>query len=260
MRLNRYLAACGLGSRRAMDALIASGRVRVNGRPLEGLGQPVDPVRDLVTLDGKALTLPDENLIFAFNKPLGVLTTMRDPEGRATVADYLGELPLRVFPVGRLDMDSAGLLLCTNDGKLAHRIAHPRYGVEKEYRVLVDGDLTSERRHMLEHGIELEEGITSPARVLPAPPRSGAIDGRGLPPRFGAVEGGGLGVFHIVLHEGWKRQVRRMCAAAGIPVLELTRVRCGPILLGDLAPGCLRRLNARECASLRAEVGLSPSP
>ncbi|MDR2734225.1 MAG: rRNA pseudouridine synthase [Spirochaetota bacterium] len=227
MRLNRYLASCGLGSRRAMDTLIASGRVRVNDLPLEGPGQPVDPARDRVTLDGRALTLPTEKIVLAFNKPVGVLTTMYDPEGRPTVADYVCAFPFRVFPVGRLDMDSAGLLLFTNDGKLAHRLAHPRYGVEKEYRVLAEGRLTPDKIRALEEGIELEEGITSPARVY-------IPDARVSPQEC---------VFHIVLHEGWKREVRRMCAAVGLDVLELTRLRYGAVQLGDLAPGTFRRLD-----------------
>jgi len=235
MRLNRYLASCGLGSRRAMDTLIASGRVRVNGLPLEGPGQPVDPARDIVTLDGRALSLPAEKIVLAFHKPVGVLTTMDDPEGRPTVADYLSGFPFRVFPVGRLDMDSAGLLLFTNDGKLAHRLAHPRYGVEKEYRVLVAGRLTPDRIRALEQGVELDEGVTSPARVLPQ---------------------AGQNILHIILHEGWKREVRRMCAAVGLEVLELTRLRYGSVRLEDLAPGAFRRLNDREYADLASRLGL----
>jgi 23S rRNA pseudouridine2605 synthase len=251
MRINRYLASCGLGSRRAMDTLIASGRVLINGRPLEGPGQPVHPGRDLVTLDGRPLELACENFIYVFNKPVGVLTTMHDPQGRPTVAEYLDGLPGRVFPVGRLDMDSAGLLLFTNDGKLAHRLAHPRYGVEKEYRVLAEGLLTSERIAALEGGIELEEGITSPARVC--------FPARVLRPDTQLSQSAlqtGRCVFHLILHEGWKRQVRRMCAAVGLPVLELVRVRYGDLYLDDLQPGVLRRLDAKEYARLCAHVGL----
>ena len=228
-----------------MDALIASGRVRVNGLPLEGPGQPVHPGRDVVTLDGRPLEIHLENFIYVFNKPVGVLTTMRDPQGRPTVAEYLDSLPGRVFPVGRLDMDSAGLLLFTNDGKLAHRLAHPRYGVEKEYRVLAEGRLTPERIAALEEGIELEEGVTSPARVCDT-----------LRPLPQLAYAQGRCVFHLILHEGWKRQVRRMCAAVGLPVLELVRVRYDSIYLDDLAPGALRRLDAGEYARLRTQVGL----
>jgi len=243
MRLNRYLASCGLGSRRAMDTLIASGRVRINGLPLGGPGQPVDPARDTVTLDGRALSLPTEKIVLAFHKPVGVLTTMDDPEGRPTVADYVRGFPFRVFPVGRLDMDSAGLLLFTNDGKLAHRLAHPRYGVEKEYRVIAAGRLDAGAVRALEEGVELEEGVTSPARVhIP--------DTRGFALRRGEC------VLHIVLHEGWKREVRRMCAAVGLEVLSLTRLRYGSVPLGDLAPGSFRRLDAREYADLARRIGL----
>jgi 23S rRNA pseudouridine2605 synthase len=249
MRLNRYLASCGLGSRRAMDALIASGRVLINGRPLEGPGQPVDPARDRVTLDGAEISLPDQAAIWVFNKPAGVVTTMHDPEGRRSIAEYAACLPVRVFPVGRLDMDSAGLLLLTNDGKLAHRLAHPRHGVEKEYRVLASGRLSPEKIYALENGIELEEGITSPARVIPesAPPQSRTID-----------DGMVRSMFRIILHEGWKREVRRMCAAVELHVLELTRVRYDFLHLGDLAPGSLRRLDDEAYARLRTRLGLPP--
>ncbi len=241
MRINRFLAACGLGSRRKMDELIASGRVRINGQPLDGPGQPVMPGRDVVTLDGKVLGLQDEQGVWLLHKPVGFLTTMADPQGRPTVAEFVAGLPVRVFPVGRLDMDTSGLLLFTNDGKLAHRLAHPKHGVEKEYRVIVRGRLGLEAKAALEEGVLLEEGMTSPARVLL---RDAVPGGSGLH--------SGEDVFHLVIHEGWKRQVRRMCDAVGLPVIQLARVRYDFLRLDGLAPGGLRKLAADEVARLQA--------
>ncbi|HPH02917.1 MAG TPA: pseudouridine synthase [Spirochaetota bacterium] len=241
MRINRFLAACGLGSRRKMDELIASGRIRINGNPLDGPGQPVMPGRDVVTLDGSVLALPDEQGVWMLHKPVGFLTTMSDPQGRPTVAEFVDCLPVRVFPVGRLDMDTSGLLLFTNDGKLAHRLAHPKHGVEKEYRVIVRGRLTHEAKAALEEGVLLEEGVTSPARVLE---RAAVFPEKNLQ--------NGEDVFHLIIHEGWKRQVRRMCDAVGLPVIQLARVRYDFLRLDGLAPGGLRRLPADEVARLQA--------
>ncbi len=241
MRINRFLAACGLGSRRKMDELIASGRIWINGNPLDGPGQPVMSGRDVVTLDGSVLALPDEQGVWMLHKPVGFLTTMSDLQGRPTVAEFVDCLPVRVFPVGRLDMDTSGLLLFTNDGKLAHRLAHPKHGVEKEYRVIVRGRLTAKAKEALEDGIVLEEGRTSPAKVLER--NAVPVVQRLLP---------GEDVFHLIIHEGWKRQVRRMCDAVGLPVIQLARVRYDFLRLDGLAPGGLRRLPADEVARLQA--------
>lgn len=243
MRINRFLAACGLGSRRKMDELIGSGRVRINGRPLDGPGQPVMPGRDLVTLDGLALALPTEGGVWMLHKPVGFLTTMSDPQGRPTVAGFVSSLPVRVFPIGRLDLDTSGLLLFTNDGKLAHRLAHPGYEIEKEYRVRIQGYLSPLEKERLETGVLLEEGLTSPARVLLA---TDPAEKAGLP--------AGESVFHLIIHEGWKRQVRRMCAAVGFSVLELARVRYDFLRLDGLGPGELRKLSADEVQRLQQAV------
>jgi 23S rRNA pseudouridine2605 synthase len=222
-----------------MDELITSGRVMFNGCPLEGPGQPVVPGKDRVTIDGEEVRLPDEQGVWVLHKLVGVLTTMSDPQGRITVADDVAHLPVRVFPVGRLDMDTSGLLLFTNDGKLAHRLSHPKHGVEKEYRVIVSGRLTQGTRLALEKGIMLEEGITSPARVLP----------REEIPQIHSLQDG-EDVFHLIIHEGWKRQVRRMCETVGLPVVHLCRVRYGSLVLGNLPAGSLRKLTAHEIARL----------
>lgn len=222
-----------------MDELISSGRVMFNGRPLAGPGQPVVPGKDRVTIDGEEVRLPDEQGVWVLHKLVGVLTTMSDPQGRITVADDVAHLPVRVFPVGRLDMDTSGLLLFTNDGKLAHRLSHPKHGVEKEYRVIVSGRLTQGTRLALEKGIMLEEGITSPARVLP----------REEIPQIQSLQDG-EDVFHLIIHEGWKRQVRRMCETVGLPVVHLCRVRYGSLVLGNLPAGSLRKLTAHEIARL----------
>lgn len=233
MRINRYLASCGLGARRKMDQLVTSGRVAVNGHTIREPGVPVRPGRDRVEVDGRPVEPAAELAMFLLHKPSGVLTTMDDPRGRPTVAGLVAGLPFRLFPVGRLDQDTEGLLLLTNDGKLCHRLSHPRYGVEKEYLVYVDGAPTPQQLQTLEQGVRLEEGITSPARVL-APPPEGAV------PHF-----------RLVLHEGWKRQVRRMCAAVGLQVVRLIRVRYAFLTLEGVARGKLRRLQDEEWRALR---------
>lgn len=233
MRINKYLAACGLGSRRSMDELVSAGRVAVNGVCVDTPGVQIDPARDTVTVDGKSVRQENSTRIYLFNKPTGYLTTMSDPRGRPTVAEFVQDLPQRVYPVGRLDLDTSGLLLFTNDGELAHRLAHPSFGVEKEYRVKVRGRLSSRQIRQLEQGVVLEEGTTSPARVVFSEP------------------GERTSRFHLVLHEGWKRQVRRMCSAVGLPVLSLERVRYAFLSLEGVAPGRIRPLTAAEYRRLQ---------
>lgn len=232
MRINKFLAGCGLGSRRKMDQLVAAGRVSVNGQQVQTAGLQIDPQRDDVLVDGKPVNYQSQKQVYLLNKPVGYLTTMSDPQGRKTVADFVGEVPFRLFPVGRLDMDTSGLLLFTNDGGLAHRLAHPSFGVEKEYRVKVRGRLTSDKIHRLESGVLLEEGRTSPAEVCRT--------------EFT----GNFSVFHLVLHEGWKRQVRRMCDAVGLPVIALQRVRYAFLSLDGVDSGQLRLLSDDEYATL----------
>jgi pseudouridine synthase len=233
-RLQKYLASCGIASRRAAEQLISAGRVSVNGQVVAELGTRVEPSVDRVEVDGRPVAPPPAKVYLAVNKPPGIVTTTSDPRGRPTVLDLVPRLG-RLFPAGRLDADSEGLLLLTNDGELANRVMHPRYGCEKEYRALVRGTPSAQALEQLRSGIELAEGRTAPARV--------AVDG--------PAEGGSYWL-RVMLREGRKRQVRRMLAAVGLPVERLQRVRIGPLELGSLPPGRSRPLGRSEVAALRA--------
>ena len=242
MRLNRYLAACGLCARRKCETLIREGRVAVNGVNVTELGTTVDPRRDKVVVDGKSVSPPSDTTYVLLNKPEGYLTTASDPRGRPTVMDLFPSGGGRLFPVGRLDSDTRGLLLMTDDGKLAFRLAHPRYGVDKKYVAVVEGRPSASDLDALRAGLELEDGPTLPAKVKllsPGCPRS---------------------LVEIVIHEGRKRQVRRMMEAVGHPVVELTRTGIAFLELGDMKPGAGRELKAEEVQRLRREVGLNPFP
>lgn len=229
MRLNAYLARAGVASRRGADELIRAGRVRVNGEPA-GLATFVEP-HDRVELDGEAVA-PEPLAYVLLHKPAGVVTTVRDTHARPTVVDLVGH-PSRVVPVGRLDADTTGALLLTNDGPLAHRLAHPRYAVDKVYEAEVEGDPTDETIGRLATGVELDDGHrTAPGRV------------RRLGP----------GRLELVLHEGRKHQVKRMCEAVGHPVRRLHRPRYAGLTLDGLAPGEWRELTPEEVARLRAEA------
>ena len=231
-RLQKYLARCGVASRRASEQLITSGRVRVNGERVVELGTSVDPERDRVEVDGRAVRPPDRLSYVALNKPIGVVSTASDPRGRRTVLDLVpGDA--RLFPVGRLDYDSEGLIVLTDDGDLAMRLTHPRHGAEKEYRALLRGDVTDEVLARLSAGIELDGKPTAPAT-------------------FERLETHPDGVWvRVVLHEGRNRQIRRMVEAVGLEVVRLVRVRVGSLRLGSLPPGAWRRLSAAEVAALR---------
>jgi 23S rRNA pseudouridine2605 synthase len=225
VRLNAWLARAGVASRRGADELIKAGRVTVNGEP--GRLNTFVESRDTVELDGRPLRRQQLAYVL-LHKPQGVVTTARDPQGRPTVVGLVGH-PLRIVPVGRLDVDTTGALLLTNDGELAHRLAHPRYEVDKVYVAEVEGDPSPETLAALESGIELDDGRTATARA------------RRLGP--GRVE--------LVLHEGRKHQVKRMLAAVGHSVRRLHRIRYGPLTLEGLAPGDWRELDAAELAKLR---------
>ncbi len=229
-RLQKALARAGLGSRRACEELIRDGRITVNGRVAE-LGARVIPERDLVELDGARIPLDPALRYFALHKPHGVVTTARDPQGRPDVSAYYppGE---RVFPVGRLDRESEGLLLLTNDGELANRLTHPRYQVEKEYLAEVEGTPTQRAISKLVHGVPLEDGE---ARARSARPVAGSRERSAV---------------RIVMTEGRKREVRRMLEAVGLPVRRLVRVRIGPIRLGRLRAGEVRELDPAEVREL----------
>lgn len=232
-----------MASRRGAEELLRAGRVRVNG-VAAGLGDSADPERDRIQVDGRLLELePREYWIL--HKPRGVITTRRDPQGRPTVVDLVPESGRRLFPVGRLDRETEGLVLLTNDGPLAHALLHPSHGVEREYRVTVKGRMLADELRRLATGVELKGGVvTAPARVT----------------RFRWSERSGTSRFTLVLIEGRKRQIRRACAALGHPVLRLLRVRIGPLRLGRLAPGATRRVSAAEQRALEPLRGGAAAP
>lgn len=234
-RIQRYLARAGLASRRTAEEWVRQGRVRVNG-VLAAVGQTIDPEGDEVTLDGRPVARPKEPIAVALHKPPGVLSAARDPRGRTTVVDLV-PLGRRLYPVGRLDYDSEGLILLTDDGDLAQALMHPRHGVPKTYRAWVRGEPDERALGALAGGIPLDGRPTAPAEVrrLPAVPLVPGADA----------------VLEIVLREGRKRQVRRMCKAVGHPVVRLQRVAIGPLALGSLAPGAWRVLGRDEVEALR---------
>ena len=232
-RLAKYLAHAGVASRRAAERLIADGRVTVAGSVVTDPARAVDESSE-VAVDGRPVA-PEPREVHALHKPAGVVSTARDTHGRATVVDMVAS-EQRLYPVGRLDADSTGLLLLTNDGELAERLTHPRYGVEKTYRVSVEPPSVSERAlRRLREGVELDDGPTSPARV----------------------RRGGRGVLEISIAEGRKRQVRRMCEVVGHRVTALERVAFGPLRLSGLAEGESRRLTAVEVERLREAASQS---
>lgn len=238
LRLNRFLAQAGVGSRRRCDELIRSGRILVNGARPEGPGARVDPASDEVRIDGTPVRPDTELRTIALHKPVDVLVSARDVRGRRTVLDLVADAPGRVFPVGRLDYRSEGLLLLTNDGDLAFRLAHPRFKVDKLYRVEVEGPVPPATVDRLAHGVVLDDGPTQPAKVRIA----------------GSARGGTT--LEIELREGRKRQIRRMLALFGLEVTRLVRVRFGPVELGSLPAGRWRALSAAEIAALRTAAGL----
>jgi 23S rRNA pseudouridine2605 synthase len=234
-RLQRLLARAGYGSRRSCEELIVEGRVILNGI-VATLGDRADPVEDEVRVDGLEVNLDPNVKYFAFHKPAGVVTTMRDPQGRTDIRGFLPEEGPRVFPVGRLDRETEGLLLLTNDGDLANALTHPRFGVEKEYLAEVEGVPTPKHAAQLRRGVELEDGQ---ARA-----KSARVAGRS----------GDRGAVRLVMTEGRKREVRRLLAAVGLPVTRLVRVRVGAVRLGRLPPGERRELTHDEVIALRQVV------
>ena len=225
-RLQKVLAKSGLGSRRTCEQLIVDGRVRVNGAPAR-LGQRADGAHDHIEVDGIPLPVREGLAYYLLNKPVGVVCSAADPQGRQTVLDLLPEAP-RVFPVGRLDITSEGLLVVTNDGELAFQLTHPSFGVTKEYVVEVEGKFSKDAVGQLRRGVQLEDGLTAPAKVSQLAPNSARIS----------------------IHEGRNRQVRRMCEAVGSPVRRLVRTRIGPISDPALGPGEWRNLSVREVRDL----------
>jgi 23S rRNA pseudouridine2605 synthase len=236
VRLQKVLAAAGIGSRRACEQLIAAGRVTVNGVEVQEMGLRVDPMTAVVHVDGARVNVRDDLVYLALNKPRGVLSAMSDDRGRRTVAELVADRPERLFHVGRLDADSEGLLLLTNDGELAHRLMHPSFGVAKTYLATVPGPVGRDVARRLRAGVELADG---PVRV----------------DSFRIVQAvGGRAIVEVVLHEGRKHIVRRLLDAVGHPVQRLVRTSIGPVRLGGLRAGAARELTRTELAELHRLV------
>jgi 23S rRNA pseudouridine2605 synthase len=238
VRLQKVLAEAGIGSRRHCEELIGAGRVEVDGQIVRRFGARVDPEHQVIKVDGKRIPAKPGLVYLAFNKPPKVLTAMSDDRGRKTVTDYLGDRSERLFHIGRLDYDTEGLMLLTNDGELAHRLAHPSFEVAKTYLAEVTGPVPKDLGRRLQAGVELDDGFATADRFR-------VID-----------RSGNRTLVEITLHEGRKHIVRRMLAATGHPVSRLVRTDVGPIRLGNLKPGASRDLTTREIGELYAAVGL----
>ncbi len=238
VRLQKVLAAAGVGSRRHCEELIGAGRVEVDGEIVRRYGARVDPQHQVIRVDGRRIPAREDLIYLALNKPAGVLTTMSDDRGRPTIADFLGDQAQRLYHVGRLDYDTEGLMLLMNDGELAHRLTHPSYGVLKTYLADVPGPVSRDTGRRLLSGIELADGVASADK-------------------FRVIErAGSRALVEITLHEGRKHIVRRMLAEVGHPVSRLVRTHVGPVALGSLRPGTSRALTTREIGELYSAVGL----
>jgi 23S rRNA pseudouridine2605 synthase len=237
IRLQKVLAAAGIGSRRSCEILIDQGRVSINGEPVREQGRRVDPEVDIIHVDGERLQTKAEVVVYALNKPKGVLTTMVDDQGRQCVGDYVTELEQRVFHVGRLDADTEGLLLLTNDGELANRLIHPSFGVDKTYIATVK-ELTNKALAELTSGVSLDDGPAqaTKARIIDRTKNSVMVE--------------------LVIHEGRNRIVRRMFDAVGSPVTALVRTKIGPVALGQQRPGILRVISGPQLRALYTAAGL----
>lgn len=238
VRLQKVLAGAGVGSRRACEQLIAEGRVSIDGVGVAELGIRIDPATAVVRVDGQRVNLRSDLIYLALNKPRGMLTAMSDPHGRANVGDLVRDRPERLFHVGRLDADTEGLLILTNDGDFAHRLAHPSHGVVKTYIAEVASPVDRGVGHRLRQGIELEDGPASvdDFRIIEATPKRTLVE--------------------VSLHEGRNHIVRRLLDAVGHPVNRLVRVAIGPVRLGDQRPGTLRELSGSELGALYRQLGL----
>ncbi len=232
VRLQKFMAHAGVASRRKSEEIIAQGRVKVNGETVTEMGFKIDPTEDYVEVDGEEIER-EKKRYFKLNKPVGVISTASDPRGRKTVVEFVDDIKQRLYPVGRLDYNSSGLILLTNDGKLTHILTHPSFEIEKTYRVIADGRIAKTDIARLEAGVELEDGLTAPAKVEDLSYQ------------------GDRTKFLITIHEGRNRQVRRMCQAVGHDVTDLMRLKFGPIGLDDLKPGERRELSSEELARLK---------
>lgn len=232
MRLQKFLATCGVASRRKSEELILSGRVKVNGNVITEMGYKIDMDVDQVHVDGKKVALEEKKVYIMLNKPTGYVTTAKEQFNRKKVTDLV-QVPYRIFPVGRLDYNTSGLLILTNDGELTYRLTHPKFKVEKVYIAKVKGVPTKEELFAFENGLKIEDYITAPAKIKVL------------------KEGNDTAVVEVIIREGKNRQVRKMCDTIGHPVLELKRVKMGRIQLGNLEVGNWRYFTEREVAYLK---------
>jgi 23S rRNA pseudouridine2605 synthase len=238
MRINKYLARCGVASRRTADLMVSRGRVTVNGHVIDTPGYMIDEITDLVRVDGKPIAPADSYVYIALNKPAGYITSLRDPHHRRTVRDLISGVGARVYPVGRLDLDTEGILLFTNDGEMAHRLTHPRYGIKKVYRAQVKGEVNAGELKRLSRGIELPDGNVGHAGAT-----------------LEKIEGG-RSYLILEMTEGRKREIKHLCSAIEHPVIFLQRIEFAGIGRDDLEIGQWRRLTEKEISFLRAKVGL----
>jgi len=232
-RLQKLLSQAGIASRRESEGIIQQGRVAVNGVVVTELGTKADPAIDTITVDGKPLSIEEKRVYILLYKPVGYMTTMKDPEGRPIVSDLLTGVPERVYPIGRLDYNTEGLLLLTNDGALANLLMHPSHEVDKGYLVRVSGKVSESQLERLAKGVKLEDGMTAPAKVMPV------------------SESENNSWISITIHEGRYRQVRRMCEAVGLNVVRLKRSRYDFLEIGEMKPGQFRFLSPEEVLRLR---------
>jgi pseudouridine synthase len=232
-RLQKFLAHSGVGSRRSCEELILQGKVKVNGQIVTALGTKIDPHKDIVQIAGKTVRNKEKKVYIILNKPAGYVTTSKDPQGRPTVLDLVKGVNERIYPVGRLDYETEGLLLLTNDGELAYRFTHPKYKIEKVYQALVKGIPSEAALQKLRNGIKLEDGITQPARVKVLKKENHSA------------------LLELTIHEGRNRQVRRMCEAIDHPVLKLKRTQISFLTLGTLPKGKYRVLSEKEIRLLK---------
>ncbi|MDD2234021.1 MAG: pseudouridine synthase [Desulfitobacteriaceae bacterium] len=239
IRLQKFLSGAGIASRRRAERMILEGRVSINGSRVVILGTKVGP-EDSVEIDGKPVLQHEAFHYYLLHKPAGVITSASDPRDRKTVLDILRGIPVRVYPVGRLDFDTSGLLLLTNDGELAHRLMHPSFGVDKTYRVWFKEPVDSAAIMTLRQGVLLEDGLTAPAIVRRCK------DSEGSNPR----------ILEITIHEGRNRQIKRMCSVVGFPLVKLVRIRFGPLADPGLKPGQFRELSRKEIRDLYYQAGL----
>lgn len=238
VRLQKVLAQAGIGSRRRCEELIEQGRVSVNGERVVEQGMRIDPATAVVHVDGQRIPTAPDNVVLVLNKPRGVVTTMQDEQGRACVGDLVADRPERLFHIGRLDADTEGLLLLTNDGELANRVGHPSHGVDKTYLATVSGQVSPATLRRLRQGVELDDG----------PMRADAV-------RI-VQQAQDRCMLELVIHEGRNRIVRRLLDAVGHPVIDLVRTRIGPLHLGNLRPGQVRELTGTDLHALYTAVGL----